>query len=291
MSLNNRKRQKKVERRNAKQRKRQLARRGSDNLTVRFQRIAAAPLLHCRVAKNLFRDGIGMAVFARKLADGSVAFATFLLDVYCLGVKDANYDIVPRAIYEERFEDGIFVDHPVVDYSPESFRKLVEDAVAYAQDLGLPPHRDYAKARLIFGDVDASASRDTFTFGCEGKPFYVSGPFDSAEKSRRIVETLVARCGEGNCDYVVALPNTDGLKNILLPPQATADVDDDAYDDFDDDGDEYDEDGEQDDSDDEFDDEAYDEIVQPPPPTERRGGLGSLANSLNPFRRGTSRDG
>jgi hypothetical protein len=41
-----------------------------------------------------------------------------------------------------------------------------------------------------------------FTLDVDGKPFYVSGPHDSEEKSRRIVEQLARRCGAGKFDYL-----------------------------------------------------------------------------------------
>ena len=38
---------------------------------------------------------------------------------------------------------------------------------AYAAGLGLQPHPDYHKAKLLFGDIDPSACQDEFEFGKE----------------------------------------------------------------------------------------------------------------------------
>ena len=44
---------------------------------------------------------------------------------------------------------------------------------------------------------------ETFPFGRDGKPFYVSGPNDSPTRIRRILDTLVKCVGEGGFDYLV----------------------------------------------------------------------------------------
>src|SRR5262245_23564829 len=48
-----------------------------------------APLHGCLVPAGLFESGIGTVVVSRKLTDGRIVAAVFLLDVWCLGVKDA----------------------------------------------------------------------------------------------------------------------------------------------------------------------------------------------------------
>ena len=62
-------------------------------------------------------------------------------------------------------------EHDPVTLEPAAARKLIEGAVAFARAHGLPPHRDYPKAMLIFGDVDPNACGDEFAYGKNGKPF------------------------------------------------------------------------------------------------------------------------
>ena len=114
-------------------------------------------------------------------------------------------------------------------YPPEYIRKLVEDAVEYARSIGFEPHADYQEAKAIFGDIDASACREEFQFGHEGKPFFISGPHDSPAKCARIVRTLLDHCGQGNFDYLLRLSEADmlaaGLSKFVLPqPEDGEDV-------------------------------------------------------------------
>jgi tetratricopeptide (TPR) repeat protein len=86
---------------------------------------------------------------------------------------------------------------------PCCLRKLVEGAVAYARDLGFAPHSDYAVAAQLFGNIDAAACPVTYTYGKDGKPFYIRGPNDPPARYRKILETLNRKLGPGNYDYLI----------------------------------------------------------------------------------------
>jgi hypothetical protein len=162
---------------------------------------ANAPIHECWVPADLFETGIGSLAFSRSLADGRIALGMFLLDVFCLGVKNAFFAIVEPDEYVRRLSampgaEGFERMHPAC------FRKLVEGAVAYARDLGFKPHADYAAARRIFGEVEATACPEQFAYGHAGKPFYVSGPNETPAQARAIVEQLQRRLGPGKFEYV-----------------------------------------------------------------------------------------
>ncbi len=48
-----------------------------------------APVGTCVMSERLFDDGIGWVVLARTLPSGQVGASFFLVDAWCLGVKDA----------------------------------------------------------------------------------------------------------------------------------------------------------------------------------------------------------
>jgi hypothetical protein len=93
----------------------------------------------------------------------------------------------------------------MIPVEPCCARKLVEQAVAYAQGLGFAPHPDFKKAARVFGGLKADECGRQFTFGRDGKPFYCSGPNETEEQSCRIVTQLTRRCGEGNFHYLVGV--------------------------------------------------------------------------------------
>ena len=163
---------------------------------------AGAPMHECLVSDSLFDIGIGNVIVSRKLPNGFIGAAFFLVDVFCLGVKDAFYDVLSPAEYDFRLSGLQHETFRAID--PTCARKLVEGAEAYARDLGFTPHADYQRARQIFGDLDATVCPTHYVFGKDGKPFFMSGPYDTPARCRRIIDTLTRHCGPEGFHFVVA---------------------------------------------------------------------------------------
>ena len=163
---------------------------------------ANSPIYDSLVPAKLFELGMGNLVFSRSLPDGRIALGAFLLDIFCLGVKNAFFAIVARNEYAKRLRNWSKAES-LQPMQPACFRKLVEGGVAYAHDLGFNPHVDYEAARLIFGDVQSTACPTRFEYGHDGKPFYISGPHETAADVQAIVEKLQRRLGSGNFDCLV----------------------------------------------------------------------------------------
>jgi len=214
MSIDQRRRQRKLERKAAKRRAALLEKRTATGHAsglfkyAHFEAAITAPIHECLVPANLFRIGIGNVVFSRRFGDGRIVFGAFLLDVFCLGVKDAVFAIMSNSEFYLRKSEmnrrASFIVRP-----PSYARKLVEDAVAYASALGFVPHPDYQVAKQIFGDVDASECHDVFVFGDKGKPHFIAGPHDSPARCQRIMSTLEARLGRNGFHYLIAINRAD----------------------------------------------------------------------------------
>jgi hypothetical protein len=192
MSTNPRKRQKQLERRAAKRKEKKHLQSRAQYAGLPEQLAAASkyPVLHCWMPDFSRTQGLGWVALSRALPNGTVAVASFLVDFYCLGVKDAHSEILPRINYDQKYVQRFSKEMPTRPASPAEARNFVEQAIAYAHDLGFGPHADYDRAKILFGDIDPSQSDATFEFGKDGKPFYISGPYDSPERVRQIMAIL-----------------------------------------------------------------------------------------------------
>lgn len=163
-----------------------------------------APVYQCWEPIGFFGGvpGIGPVIITRKAEHHRILMAVFLVDIFCLGVKDAFI----RLLSEEEYRQHIKLtknQQPLKKISPERARKLVEGAEAYAGQFGLKPHKDYQAAKKIFGDIDVSACPDTFEFGHNGKPFYVAGPYDTPAFQRRVMKALQESTGPEGSDFIL----------------------------------------------------------------------------------------
>ncbi len=158
---------------------------------------------------DLFEVGLGHVLVARHRAGDEVEIGGFLLDVHCLGVKNALYHRGSPEEFDEMLERMVPEENRV-PVSPASARKLLEEGIEYARALGFSPHRDHRKAARVLGGIKASDSEESFVFGREGKPVYVQGPDETPEKAARILNQLRVRCGDDGFRHVIV----DSLEEV-----------------------------------------------------------------------------
>ena len=173
----------------------------------------AFPVHECYVGDKLFKVGMGQVLISRKQPDGCFATSVFLLDIYCLGVKNALFTVLSgyqfdkiKSELEER--EGLTFIHQACA------RKLVEEAVEYAKDLGFSPHKDYSKAKQIFGGIDSTVCPKSFVFGKEGKPLYIPGPKDTPAMHKRVIATLTRCLGPDGFHFITGFSN-DNIGDFL----------------------------------------------------------------------------
>ena len=83
-------------------------------------------------------------------------------------------------------------------------KKLIAEAVDYAQELGFPPHRDYKNSKGLLNGIDLKACPVTYRYGKDNKPFYIQGPHETPPQVKKIVKKLHSKCGEGGYHYTVS---------------------------------------------------------------------------------------
>lgn len=143
---------------------------------------------------------MGMLVLARGATRGHLETGWFLIDILCVGVKDAFFQPMDGETFEMRM-DALGATSPMHPVDPSYARKLLRDVAAWSQSIGFAQHRDFAAVERIFGDVDADASDAVFEFGREGKPVYIPGPGDTAPIIRRRMAQLQNQLGDDGLDF------------------------------------------------------------------------------------------
>jgi len=150
---------------------------------------------------ELDASGLSIVTISRTLGYERFLVATYLVDYWCLGVKEC---IPPRRMngikYKQFVENayrGFFGDY--CNITLEQAQSVILGAVDYAESLGLKPHPDFGEARSHLGEVDTLIPLE---FGRDGKPFYMAGPYDDAQK---ILNTLTRTVGKDNFHFVMDL--------------------------------------------------------------------------------------
>lgn len=143
-------------------------------------------------------EGLVLVLVARAHRYGKVAVCGYLVDPFCLGVKNALGPEVVDEVALPGFVQLYFSAHGggPLEAPIELAREMVLGAVGYARGLGFEPHPDFAAAEAHLGTQPLQC---LITFGRDGKPCYVSGPYDDV---RSVLRTLERSVGSGNFDHV-----------------------------------------------------------------------------------------
>ena len=135
--------------------------------------------------------GLASVLVARRNRHNKVSACGYLVDVYCLGVKNVlgpklldDHELVAL---RRRFFDA-YEGEPLAA-SFDLVQHLVLGAIDFARGLGFEPHGDYAQAADHLGVAEGPSDIE---FGWRGKPYFIQGPYDD---QRRIIRTLGSAVG------------------------------------------------------------------------------------------------
>lgn len=152
-------------------------------------------------------SGLVAVLLAREDRRRRLSVCGYLLDVWCLGVKNA---LGPRRMSRAElaeFRRSYFGpwESSGVAAPIELARELVFGAVEYARTLGFDPHPDFKPARDHLGTWDGPS---TIGFGRNGTPFYADGPYDDPQ---RVLRTLEESVGHGNFHFAVSVGHAESV--------------------------------------------------------------------------------
>lgn len=154
----------------------------------------------CQANGSLDQGMLSISLYKKVTSDVIVA-AGFNVDLYCLGVKDA---FIKAGTIEQY--DYFSTSPSNFPFNPCDAKKLIEEAVEYAGELGFKPHKDFKKAFRLFDNIDSSESTMEFTFGKDGKPLFIAGPNDSPQRCNQILDTLEKSVGKDGRHYIMPSP-------------------------------------------------------------------------------------
>ncbi len=160
------------------------------------------PVLEALLSKDWnsrHRAALVEVVVARRGPAGEIAAAVCLVDLDCLGVKNAFARLFRSRADYEYSKSRLPTPKIVVDL--DLAVKVIRTAIDYAADLGFDPHPDFAEVEpLLAGAQPALCAVPVPVGGDDGKPFFVAGPHDDAEA---IMAILSRRLGRDGFHYLV----------------------------------------------------------------------------------------
>ena len=176
----------------------------------RIQHADQYPVEACYLNTDWKEQGLARIVVTRSQNDGRTIVGVFLVDIFCLGVKNAfcNEGLTRRQIEDELLSRYYQNEEPTrigINYAKE----IIYGAVDYARSLGFEPHPDFELSRHVLGTEEFSRTRSLQFGGPEGKPLYIAGPDDDAPAVHR---KLRERLGENGFDFIMPADDWGALE-------------------------------------------------------------------------------
>jgi len=204
MAIDEKRRQKKLLRKRRKDKERRktfLAQASSTPSSARSKILGARnlPIHECLINPTWKEHGLANILIARRQSNGKLLFGAYLVDCYCLGLKNTfcNADLSPAKYSElvrRQYVDGTPMDCPI-----DLAHTIIYGGIEYAEQLGFQPNKDFRLSRYVLEDKDSIEPCEGVEFGRDGKPFFIAGPDDDV---KRIMKQLESRLGHGNFEFM-----------------------------------------------------------------------------------------
>ena len=202
------------------QRKKKLARRANqetspEKSSLVIQHAREFALLGSWVQQDWQQHGIVSLTVARIQPDQSIVFGRFLVDTFCLGLKDTFFgeNIEPTQFHNDilpRLYQGL----PPVNISNVLAHEIIYGSIEFSEMLGFRPHRLFNRTKHLLESSDTYKPFRVMKFGYQGVPTYIANPDDN---ELSILRTLRDNVGDGNFNYVPSNAPPSGHEEYLQP--------------------------------------------------------------------------
>lgn len=154
------------------------------------------PIYECKVLKNWEEVGISPVYVSRELTKDSYVFISYLVDFWCLGVKDT---VLKFGISKADLKYIYSRSDNLETVSYQDARSLILGAIDFAKEINIAPHSSWNRIPSSFIEAHLTYEKK-FSFGQDGKPYYFSGPHDYELYN---VEEIISKVSEANGHYTV----------------------------------------------------------------------------------------
>jgi hypothetical protein len=176
------------------------------------------PVYKCSINQDWAESGLAHIYVLRKHANGHITAGIYLVDIFCVGVKDTFcFFNVSETEFNEHVSHYPF-EREACTYTLA--HNIIYGALAFAAEYGIAPHLDFNLTRYILEEDTEAVPLMELEFGRDGKPFLVLTP---NPRNAYFLRQLEKNAGPGNYDIV---------DNVLSDLADDFDEEDDDFDDF-----------------------------------------------------------
>lgn len=136
------------------------------------------PIHECTINESWKKNGLATVLISRMQPNNRLVFGSYLVDVFCLGLKDTfcNADFTKSEF--DQINKKYFRYSAPVRCSPSSAHTIIYGGIEFASSFGFKPHKDFSISKYILDKPESFDKDESIEFGENGKPLYIQGPND-----------------------------------------------------------------------------------------------------------------
>jgi hypothetical protein len=161
------------------------------------------PMLECWISDDWEKgSGLVQILLARRQPNEKICCGTYLVDKFCLGLKNtfAKTNLTPER-YQEVY-DRIASRQTLTKCPIELAHEMIYGSIDYAAQFGFQPQSDWAQTQYMLEPRGTLKEPYKLKFGQKGKPLFIAGPYDDTKK---IIKQLEATAGPGKFDFIAPM--------------------------------------------------------------------------------------
>ncbi|HNW74494.1 MAG: hypothetical protein PHP04_12980 [Bacteroidales bacterium] len=168
-------------------------------------RARTLPLGTCYINANWRDSGLAAIFVTRRHINGHITHAAFMVDIFCLGLKESFWTFNQHPLdFKEFIENRYnFSNHgtPLIKTDYVLVHNIIYGAIEYAGELGFLPHKSFETSKFMLEEDDDLVDYIEIAFGYKGRPLYISGEGNPAERNR-VIAQLDRNPGRGRYDFI-----------------------------------------------------------------------------------------
>lgn len=168
------------------------------------QKARNLPLYECLINTGWKEHGSAEIIVVRKHANDNLTFGIYLVDVYCLGVKDSFYSFNQSVEEYEDLISNLSQEMEIITVDYTLAHNIVFAAIEYAAELGFKPCKEFNQTtKFILEEDTEDVEPIEIECGHNGKPMFVKTDAITDLQADGIIQQLEKAVGKGNYDVLM----------------------------------------------------------------------------------------
>jgi tetratricopeptide (TPR) repeat protein len=153
------------------------------------------PIDKCYINEGWNESGLCTLVISRKHTNNNLTFGVYLVDIFCLGLKDSlHYFNMSKGEFDD-FLDTLSEQEDILEIEYPLAHNIIYGAIEFADDFEFKPHKSFQLTQYILEEDTDEIEIIEIPFGIDDKPAVIATEDDP---QTRVVEHLKKLVGEGN---------------------------------------------------------------------------------------------